>query len=251
MSKNIISYQLLILCNILMCLVGMASAYDKPSPSQEYLAGETLKAIVTNFLDKQGVTSFPAIDMNKKFPSCKKPLAIFPMFKSWSTVEVVCTDSAHAWKVLVRTRAHSHSSKSIDSATQENGTLAIIAAKSLTKGHVISEKDLQVMTVKKSIGNGLFKKKENLVGRRLKTNVSVGYPLRSRHLEPDWVIINGDEIEILQSGSTITVSARGKALQNGQKGEKIKVRNLSSNKNLVAWVINEKKVTINANSIEN
>ena len=107
------------------------------------------------------------------------------------------------------------------------------------------------MTMKKSIGNGLFKKKENLVGRRLKTNVSVGYPLRSRHLEPDWVIINGDEIEILQSGSTITVSARGKALQNGQKGEKIKVRNLSSNKNLVAWVINEKKVTINANSIEN
>ena len=41
-------------------------------------------------------------------------------------------------------------------------------------------------------------------------------------------------------------SASGVALENGQKGEKIRVMNLSSEKNLVAWVINEKKVSIKA-----
>ena len=47
------------------------------------------------------------------------------------------------------------------------------------------------------------------------------------------------------------VSVVGIALQNGQKGEKIKVKNISSEKTLVARIINEKKVSINANTIGN
>ena len=47
--------------------------------------------------------------------------------------------------------------------------------------------------------------------------------------------------------SGINISVSGVALENGQKGEKIRVMNLSSEKNLVAWVLNEKKVTTQTN----
>ena len=92
---------------------------------------------------------------------------------------------------------------------------------------------------------------EMCIRDRLKNNVSVGFALRSRHLEPNWVIVSGDKIDIVQTGNMFNVSVTGIALQNGQEGEKIKVRNISSDKILVARVINEKKVSINANSLNN
>ena len=118
-------------------------------------------------------------------------------------------------------------------------------------GLAITEEDIQLVEVKKSIGTGTFRKKSDLIGRKLKNNVSVGFALRSRHLEPNWVIKSGDKIDIVQNGNTFNVSVTGIALQNGQEGEKIKVRNISSEKVLVARVINEKKVSINAKSLNN
>ena len=60
-------------------------------------------------------------------------------------------------------------------------------------------------------------------------------------------VSKGDKVDIIQSIGTIFISASGVALENGQKGEKIRVMNLSSEKNLVAWVLNEKKVTTQTN----
>ena len=188
------------------------------------LSGENLKTQITKYLANKGMESYPAINTNKKFPPCESPLAIFPMFQGWSTVEVVCTESGNNWKVLVRTRAYSNDLRSNSPTIQKQGNLAIIATKSLTKGHLITEKDIQLVEVKKSIGTGTFRKKVDLIGRKLKNSVSVGFALRSRHLEPNWVIMIGDKIDIVQTGSMFNVSVLGMALQNGQEGEKIKVR---------------------------
>ena len=215
------------------------------------LSGEALKVQITKYLANKGMESYPAININKKFPTCESPLAIFPMFQGWSTVEVVCTEYGNNWKVLIRTRAHTGNLKNNSPTVQKVGNLAIIATKSLTKGHLITEEDIQLVEVKKSIGTGTFRKKIDLIGRKLKNNVSVGFALRSRHLEPNWVILTGDKIEIVQTRNLFNVSVVGVALQNGQEGEKIKVRNMSSKKILVAKVINEKKVSINANSLNN
>ena len=119
--------------------------------------------------------------------------------------------------------------------------MIIFSKKSLKKGQIIAKDDLVFKNVKKNIGSDIFNNIEDLVGRKLKQNVSLGFPIRSRHLQLDWVISKGDKIDIIQSIGTIFISASGVALENGQKGEKIRVMNLSSEKNLVAWVLNEKK----------
>ena len=121
--------------------------------------------------------------------------------------------------------------------------MIIVSKKSLKKGQIIEKNDLGFKSAKKNIGADIFYNIEDLVGRKLKQNISLGFPIRSRHLQLDWVINKGDRIDIIQSIGTVFISASGVALENGQKGEKIRVMNLSSEKNLVAWVLNEKKVT--------
>ena len=112
---------------------------------------------------------------------------------------------------------------------------------------IIELDDLETVLVAKKHQTSFFSTKQELVGRKLKQNVSLGFPIRSRHLHLEWVINKGDKIDIIQSAGGINISASGVALENGQKGEKIKVMNLSSEKNLVAWVLNEKKVTTQTN----
>ena len=63
-------------------------------------------------------------------------------------------------------------------------------------------------------------------------------------MAPTLILNKGDKIDILQSEGNVSISTSGIALENGQKGEKIRVMNLSSEKNLVAWVLDEKKVSI-------
>ena len=236
----------IILILILTCPFSFAVTNNQKNSGDEYLSAEKLTTFIQEYLEKEGIHSYPAIDRNKKFPNCNKPLSIFPMFNSWSTVEILCTDQANQWKIMIRTRAKIINFAKNNYPSNDQNNLTVIAAKSLAKGHVLNEEDLEVVSVKKSTGTGIFKNKTNLIGRKLKRNVSVGFPLRSRHLYLNWVINDGDIIEIEQSRKTISVSVKGMALQNGQKGEKIKVKNLSSERNLVAWVINEKKVTTNA-----
>jgi flagella basal body P-ring formation protein FlgA len=145
----------------------------------------------------------------------------------------------------VRTRANfDHNNTENQEKLFKN--MIVFANKSLLKGHILKKSDLELAIAKKNVGTGIFNAIEDLVGRKLKQNVSLGFPIRSRHLHLEWVINKGDKINIIQSAGGIDISASGVALENGQKGEKIKVMNLSSEKNLVAWVINEKKVSIKA-----
>ena len=205
------------------------------------ISSEKLVKLIQNFLNDKGIDSYPSIDKNKKFKNCGNPLKFFPVLGSWNTIEIVCSHPQKEWNIYVRTRAQtSHQKREKNNITKK----IIVANKSLLKGQVINKKDLKLIDAKKNIGIGIFNNIEDLIGRKLKHNVSIGFPLRSRHLHLDWLIKKGDIVDIVQSVGTVFISVSGIALDNGQKGEKIRVKNLSSEKNLVAWVIDEKKVSI-------
>ena len=235
------SFKIFILCMIsTMCF---SSSDTNLKKSDHYISANSLVVLLKNYLKSKGIDSYPSIDKNKKFKNCEKDIQFFPLFKSWSTVEVVCSNPNNNWKIYVRTRANnSYQDNNNEKKLKQN--LVIIANKSLQKGHVISKNDLKLIEIDKSIGTGIFNSFDDLIGRKLKQNVSLGFPIRSRHLKLDWVISKGDKIDIIQKINTVFISASGIALENGQKGEKIKVMNLSSEKNLVAWVLNERKVSI-------
>ena len=223
--------------------VSFSSSNSSLHNEDTFTSAKELSNLLQNYLKNKGIESYPSIDKNKKFKSCGKPLKFFPVFKSWTTVEVVCSHTNNNWNIFVRTRAHFAYNKT-DNQEVIKSNIIVISNKSLLKGHIIRKNDLELSNSKKNVGTGIFNKIEDLVGRKLKQNISLGFPIRSRHLHLDWVINKGDKIDILQSEGNVSVSTSGIALENGQKGEKITVMNLSSEKNLVAWVLDEKKVSI-------
>ena len=225
--------------------VSFSSSNSSLHNEDTFTSAKELSNLLQNYLKNKGIESYPSIDKNKKFKSCGNPLKFFPVFKSWTTVEIVCSHPNNNWNIFVRTRAHFTYNKSYNQEVMKNNII-VISNKSLLKGHIIGKNDLELSNSKKNVGTGIFNKIEDLVGRKLKQNISLGFPIRSRHLHLEWVINKGDKIDIIKSAGGINISASGVALENGQKGEKIKVMNLSSEKNLVAWVINEKKVSIQA-----
>tara|TARA_B100001057_G_scaffold355323_1_gene357324 strand:+ start:1539 stop:2318 length:780 start_codon:yes stop_codon:yes gene_type:complete len=224
--------------------VSFSSSKSSLQNEDTFTSAKELSNLLQNYLKNQGIDSYPSIDTNKKFKSCGKHLKFFPVFKSWTTVEIVCGDPNNNWKIFVRTRAHVDYNYNDKKEKLKNKI--VFSNKSLLKGHIIRKSDLELSNAKKNVGAGIFNNIEDLVGRKLKQNVSLGFPIRSRHLHLEWVINKGDKVDIIQSTGGIIISASGVALENGQKGEKIKVMNLSSEKKLVAWVINEKKVSIQA-----
>ena len=222
-----------------------SSTYDTSiqKADSSYFSAEELVILLQNYLKDRGFQSYPSIDKNKKLQKCSKPLKFFPLFESWKTVEVVCDDITNSWHLFIRTRAQSFNAD-ISDEEEDFKNFVVVSNKSLSKGHILTKNDLKLIAIDKIAGIGVFNKVEDIIGRKLKQNVSLGHPIRSRHLHLNWVINKGDKIDIIQSLNTVFISASGVALENGQIGEKIRVMNISSKKNLVAWVLNEKKVSI-------
>ena len=216
------------------------------------LSGKVLKEYVVKFFENKGVKALPAVNEKKAYPPCSEDIAIFPMFKSWATVELVCSDQKNGWKTIVRTRVN-ETIFAGDTRTKNNSDSlhALVVSKSLGKGHILKKEDLKIIEVQRNNGVGIFFKEEDLIGRRIKTPISAGFLIRTRHLYPDWVISDGDVIEVIDQGRSISVSVKAIALENGQLGEKIRVKNLSSDKIMLAWILNEKKVSIKAKTYSN
>ena len=78
----------------------------------------------------------------------------------------------------------------------------------------------------------------------MKVNLSAHQPLLARHLQPDYLVEEGNEVLITSSSSGISVDMLGYALGNGQIGEWISVENANSGKAVRAKVTGEKKVRV-------
>jgi flagella basal body P-ring formation protein FlgA len=68
--------------------------------------------------------------------------------------------------------------------------------------------------------------------------------LKANHLNPDWLVYKNQKVVIEHNIGEIYVKMNGIALSNGAKGERILVKNISSNKTVEGFVKSEKKISI-------
>lgn len=71
-----------------------------------------------------------------------------------------------------------------------------------------------------------------------------GQPLLNRSLAPRVVVSRGQTVDALFRDGTMTVSVKAETLENGAPGQLIRIRNLSSRRELRGRVINEQTVHI-------
>ena len=86
--------------------VSFSSSNSSLQNEKTFISAKELSNLLQIFLKNKGIDSYPSIDKNRKFKSCSQHLKFFSVFKSWRTVEIVCSKPNNNWSIFVRTRAN-------------------------------------------------------------------------------------------------------------------------------------------------
>lgn len=255
-----------------MTAIGLSAAVMFAAPvagaagaSTTELDGTDVSRLIVRKLAGQGLEGAPGIRPDRLFPACDTAPEIEPMFGSWNTVAVRCT-AGSGWRFNIRTNLSSRPApvpirafqagvavkagtegRAIDQAVARADT-AVVAdeievvalARSVSRNDMIAADDLLMVAVSERNALGAFFDPADVIGRRVKIGVGVNQPLMARHLHPDYLVEEGNEVLISSYAGGISVDMVGYALENGQIGEWIGVENASSGKMVRGKITGEK-----------
>ena len=123
---------------------------------------------------------------------------------------------------------------------------AVVAARRLERGHVITPGDLKPARISLDlVKEGALTDPAQAVGQSCRRRISPGRAVTERDLVPPKVIQRGDMVTIIAQTGALKVSTRGQAKQDGAIGDNIMVMNLNSKKTVPATVVASGAVKVN------
>jgi len=178
----------------------------------------------TNSISRTEITA-GKLDSRLRLTACSIPLVAYTPpgshLRGNTTVGVRC-DSDKPWSIYIAVKIAIYQQ-------------AIVSTNSMTRGQIIGDSDISLEEVDISRLRGhSFELKENLVGTKLKTSVKANQIIDSASV---CLICKGDAVLITASSSVIDVSVAGTALNDGSRGDKIRVQNNASRRIIDAVVI--------------
>lgn len=121
-----------------------------------------------------------------------------------------------------------------------------VLAKPANAGHKINARDITF--IRHDIGassKDFYTKPSQVIGQQLKRSFKVGTLLTTDMLEAPLLIKRNDMVSIVLSRPGIKIESKGIALENGQQGQSIRVRNIRSERVVTAIVKEQGLVEIN------
>lgn len=111
------------------------------------------------------------------------------------------------------------------------------AARNIERGHQIGAADVMGKQVEVSrIHRSIIPHSRDLLGATTTRRLRAGQLIGDHDLQVKLVVNKGDEVLIRAGTGGLSASMRGEALQGGQRGDAIRVRNLSSGKEIQTWI---------------
>lgn len=127
----------------------------------------------------------------------------------------------------------------------ERLTAVPVLKETLKNGDVIGKNDIDFMYLQDHMVRGdLALKADHLIGMTPRRIVTAGQPVEMNELETRKVVERGEMVTMIFQRGALQLTAQGKALQNGAKGDIVRVVNMGSNKTLQAHVSGEREVTV-------
>ncbi len=111
------------------------------------------------------------------------------------------------------------------------------AAKRIRRGDIIEEADVskgRETTMRRK--DDILVDPEEAVGKRASRGIRSGSTLTSAMMEDPPVVERGSAVVILAENETLRITTRGEALEDGRRGDRIRVKNLQSGKEFVSTV---------------
>jgi len=120
-----------------------------------------------------------------------------------------------------------------------------VLKKNIRKGDYINKNDIMIRDTY-LYGNNIYypSKMEEVSGRAFKRDVSAGTTVTFQLLEEPASVQRGEIVTIVAENKKLIVQAKGKTLEKGKIGDVIRVKNLSSNREIAAKVIGSNTVRV-------
>ncbi|ODN66563.1 flagellar basal body P-ring biosynthesis protein FlgA [Methylophaga muralis] len=107
----------------------------------------------------------------------------------------------------------------------------VVIARPVSANHVLTEQDLRIE--QRDIGNlrqGYMASIAAVVGQQVKYSLGLGTVIQANHLRPLNVVRRGESIVLVASAGTMEVRMQGTAMADAGVGDRVRVRNLSSDR---------------------
>lgn len=208
--------------------------------SQQHQSLESIRKAVYSFVGEQHAaldTDFELeigrLDPRLRLVACEFPLSTFAPHPSarpgHMTVGVRC-DGQRPWTLYVPVRVHSYLE-------------VLTVGGTIPRGRVLQDDDLRPM--RKSLAtlpHGYFTDPAAVVGMETRRALRAGEILAPNAVAEPQMVSRGQEVWLTAATGGISVSAKAEALQDGARGARIQVRNLSSGRVVEAEVVGPNRV---------
>lgn len=115
----------------------------------------------------------------------------------------------------------------------------------LSAGTIIGERDIDYIEMNdNALHANLIVDPAKLIGTTPRRMITPGQPIKLTDIEQPRVVSRGGLITMVFKSGTLTLTAEGKALEDGAAGDTIRVVNTSSNKTLQGLVTGSNEVTL-------
>jgi flagella basal body P-ring formation protein FlgA len=117
--------------------------------------------------------------------------------------------------------------------------------KTLRNGDIIGATDISWIEIDaKDLQNDQLLKEEDFIGKTPRRMVNAGKPVRDNELQKPVLVDRGDMVTLVYKTGSITLTAKGKALQGGAAGDLVKFVNIASNRTLDGFVSADHEITV-------
>lgn len=123
---------------------------------------------------------------------------------------------------------------------------AVTAVRPLARGAVITAGDVALETVPEAeVSAAAFTRVEEAVGNVARKRIDAGAVLRPGMVERPFLVERGDVVTIVASTERIRIATLGEVRNKGRQGDRIRVLNLDSDREVYARVIDAETVGVN------
>ena len=204
------------------------------------ITGSDIKSQALNMLTDDGAQLELLVSDRRTFFPCSTPLNFTPRIENdWSSVEITC--ESERWSTVLRSTASQRKNElSVENISIHKPVVVIV--KNISKGEVLNSNHLAYEYPSVSLP-GSFTDIENVIGRKAKFNLARGATLKIRQLEINYAVEKGKYVLLTSSNENVSVTVGAIALEQGQIGDIVKVRNERSGTILNVLVTGEKKAS--------
>ena len=212
-----------------------------PSLASDRIKGSDIKAQAAIYFSGHGLNLKLALSDKRTFFPCSTPLSFDPRHKDdWSTILVSCVSDG--WNVFIRSTNTVNKSISSKSPNNIENLMVAVSFKNISKGQVITKEYLHFEKRPERTIHGAYTEITEVLGRKAKSNIAAGTILKARHLDTTYSVDKNDSVLVVAENQTITITTSAIALEKGQIGDMIPVKNVNSEKVFKVIITGKKKV---------